>query len=244
MRPLSAAGILEAWERGQARRPFERGLAMLAVAHPDEAWDSLADLPIGNMDMRLLSLREVSLGGVLHAFVQCPVCGGELTFELRAEDLRGETPPPESGETYELRGGAMSSRFRLPTTLDFVDLPFSADVGAVRRHLARRCVLEVERDGLPLDLDALPSELIDEISEEMSRCDPQAHTVINMTCPACDHHWSGLFDIATFLWAEIASLASRLLGEVDVLARAYGWREADILGLSASRREAYLQLAL
>jgi hypothetical protein len=217
---------------------------MLAVAHPDATWASLADLPIGERDMRLLSLRELSLGGVLHAFVQCPACEAELSFELRAEDLRSDAAPAEPGTTYEVTAGAVHSRFRLPTTLDFVDLPVSADVAVVRRELARRCVLRAERDGLPLDLDVLPPQLIDEISEEMSRCDPQAETAINMSCPVCDHHWSGLFDIATFLWAEITSLTNRLLREVDILARAYGWKEADILRLSASRREAYLQLAL
>jgi hypothetical protein len=31
--------------------------------------------------------------------------------------------------------------------------------------------------------------------------------------------------------------------EVDALARAYGWREADILALSPARRAAYLELA-
>jgi hypothetical protein len=29
---------------------------------------------------------------------------------------------------------------------------------------------------------------------------------------------------------------------VDALARAYGWRESDILALSAPRRRAYLEL--
>ena len=35
--------------------------------------------------------------------------------------------------------------------------------------------------------------------------------------------------------------AQRLLMEVHLLARAYGWREADILGMSPARRNAYLQ---
>jgi hypothetical protein len=35
-----------------------------------------------------------------------------------------------------------------------------------------------------------------------------------------------------------------LLDEVHVLARAYGWNEREILGLSAARRAAYLERAL
>ena len=37
--------------------------------------------------------------------------------------------------------------------------------------------------------------------------------------------------------------ATRLLGEVHTLARAYHWREAEILAMSSRRRQAYLELA-
>ena len=42
--------------------------------------------------------------------------------------------------------------------------------------------------------------------------------------------------------AELATQAKRLLREVHFLARAYGWREADILAMSARRRQAYLEM--
>ena len=51
-----------------------------------------------------------------------------------------------------------------------------------------------------------------------------------------------LFDIGAFLWSEIEACASRLLAEVDALARAYGWRERDILAMSGIRRAAYLDM--
>jgi hypothetical protein len=38
--------------------------------------------------------------------------------------------------------------------------------------------------------------------------------------------------------------ARRFLDEVHVLARAYGWAEAEILRLSEARRSAYLQRVL
>ena len=62
-------------------------------------------------------------------------------------------------------------------------------------------------------------------------------------CPACDHRWSTVFDIASYLWSEIHAWAKRLLRTVDTLARTYAWREADILALSPSRRQIYLELA-
>jgi hypothetical protein len=49
-------------------------------------------------------------------------------------------------------------------------------------------------------------------------------------------------DVAAFVWAEIESEARRLLLEVDVLARRYGWSERDILDMSPIRRYQYLEL--
>jgi hypothetical protein len=66
--------------------------------------------------------------------------------------------------------------------------------------------------------------------------------LLGLHCPLCSHSWQALFDIASFFWTEISAHARRLLREVDALARAYGWSEAEILGLSASRRQAYLEL--
>ena len=45
-----------------------------------------------------------------------------------------------------------------------------------------------------------------------------------------------------FVWAEVDAAAQRLLHEVDVLARAYGWTEPEVLALSEARRAAYLRL--
>ena len=54
--------------------------------------------------------------------------------------------------------------------------------------------------------------------------------------------WDARLRVAVFPLAEVEALASRLLWEVHDLAAAYGWRESDILALSAARRAAYLQM--
>ena len=63
-----------------------------------------------------------------------------------------------------------------------------------------------------------------------------------LNCPTCGNQWQLFFDIAAFLWLKIEMQARRLLREVHTLARAYGWREADILALSPWRRQAYLEM--
>jgi hypothetical protein len=62
-----------------------------------------------------------------------------------------------------------------------------------------------------------------------------------LTCAACGHRWSALFDIVAFFWTELCVRAERLLVEVHTMARAYGWREADILAMSEARRHCYLE---
>ena len=50
-------------------------------------------------------------------------------------------------------------------------------------------------------------------------------------------------DVASFVWEELDGWARRLLQDVAVLARAFGWTEEDGVALSPTRREAYLELA-
>ena len=66
--------------------------------------------------------------------------------------------------------------------------------------------------------------------------------LLDFDCPACRHRWQAVFDILTFFWTEIRREARRLLEHVHVLARAYGWREGEILALSERRRQAYLEM--
>ena len=76
----------------------------------------------------------------------------------------------------------------------------------------------------------------------MAERDPMAEIQIQLACPACTQHWPLILDIASFVWTEIATQAKRLLAEVHILARAYGWREADILAMSDRRRRHYLDM--
>ncbi len=63
-----------------------------------------------------------------------------------------------------------------------------------------------------------------------------------LSCPACGHGWLTPLDAPGYLWREIETQARRLLHEVHALASAYGWREADILAMTARRRWAYLEM--
>jgi hypothetical protein len=254
MRALSAAEILTVWERGADRRPAERALALLAAAYPEQAYGRLLELSVGARDALLLAAREQTFGSDLAALAGCPGCGEWLEFSARAADFRaGPAVGDVAGGTSETfrttlqppaySGPAAHLVFRLPTAGDLIAVQDMADVAAARRALAGRCILEADMKGADLMAGGLTDELLALLGAEMSARDPQAETLLDLACPACGGRWQTLFDIADFFWAEVAAEAKRLLREVDALARAYGWREADILALSPKRRQAYLELA-
>jgi hypothetical protein len=242
MRPLSAHDLLGVWEVGEDQHPLDRALTILATACPELTWDELATLSIGQRDARLLALRERTYGPTLEVFVECPQCSESLEFDVTVADLRA-AEPDTGEEMLQLLTDGFDLRFRLPNSRDLAAVLGCQDPAAAHDLLLRRCVLEASRKGTAVAADRLPADLAVELSRSMSEQDPQAEVLMDLRCPSCHHRWQSLFDIVAFFWTELAAQAQRLLREVHILARAYGWREADILGMSARRRQFYLEMA-
>jgi hypothetical protein len=220
MRELSASEILDVWERGRSRSLPERALELLAAAGRDDA----PAVTVGERDTLLVELRELLFGRSLEAVVECAACGELLELELDARELRGELPPPAAPE---LDGVPL----RLPTAADLVDVAAASDVEAGRRLLLERTVG-----------GALDRSLEDAVARRLAEADPAASRELELECPACGRAWSASFDVVSFLWSELDARARGLVGDVHVLASAYGWSEADVLALSPARRRAYLEL--
>lgn len=241
MRALSAAELLDIWERGLAQPPARRAVALLAGACPDMLPHALAELSLGRRDALLLTLREWTFGPHLSCVERCPNCGERLELDFQAGDIQvaSEAEPPG---VLSLSVADCEVRFRLPNSLDLVAIPEDGDIAAVRRVLLQRCILAArDREG-ERSAEELPSAVVDAIAEGMGQADPQADVQLALACPVCRHQWKVRFDIVSFFWAEIEAWASRLLREVHLLARAYGWREADILAMSPWRRQCYLEM--
>lgn len=241
MRPVSAHDVLRIWEWGQARRRPDRAITLLAAAFPETPPEEMANLSLGCRDVLLLRVREQLFGPVLGGFAECPMCRARLEFTWESTALRGAGEPPPEG--YRLSAVGYDLRFRLPTSRDLSAVVACGDVEQGRALLIRRCVLEASRDGAPVPVESLPESVTTRLAERMAECDPQAETLLDLDCPACGHRWQASLDIAAFVWTELDALARRLLREVHALARAYGWREADILAMTAVRRQSYLEMA-
>jgi hypothetical protein len=238
MRSLGDADILAVWEIAHRYHPVDQALALLMTAEPGHTRDELAALPLGQRDARLLALRQVLFGDTVNSCGICPRCHETMEFEIDCGALR----TPEAGaHERTLHAEGHQLRVRPLSSFDLAAAAGSTDVAAARRILLQCCVVEAPCNNETVTVDALPETLHAAIAQAALAADPQAELLFDLICPACEHGWQATLDIAHILWREVAARAQRLLMEVHLLARAYSWRESDILAMSPARRNAYLQ---
>ena len=241
MRSLTATELLDVWEAGSAQTSTGRALALLAAAWPDTPREALAALSIGQRDARLLMLREALWGPEMAAVMVCPSCRERLDLPLNTRELLSKSPPILPGE-IPLSVAEYTATFRLPTSLDVITAGGQSDIEGSCAMILNRCLLSVQKGGVPVQSVQLPSEVIETIAKGMADADPLADIQLDVKCPACGHLGQAIFDIVSFLWTEIEIWAWRMLSDVHVLASAYGWCEREILGLSSTRRQFYLEM--
>lgn len=248
MRVPSASELLAVWERARTQPIATQALMLIAIALPDAPGEDLAKLSVGRRDARLLALREVLFGSRLTGLTACPQCGQQLEISVEASDLRAGADQSVP-EILTVTSDGYRAHFRLPNSEDLAAIAkrneAERDEATTIHSLLSRCLIEVQRNGREQRLDssrALPAALIDAIAVEMEKADPQANVQLDFQCADCGHRWLSDFDIVSYLWKEIDNWANRILREVCALASAFGWREADILAMSAQRRQLYLQM--
>lgn len=243
MRTPTPAQMLEVWERGGDQSAAARARLLFGVVCDDLDSAAQAALPLGQRDAHLFELRARLFGQDVVGVAACPQCATVTEATFRCSDLqaRAGTDATSAGERTLWTKGARV-RYRLPAGADLEALAAHTDITAARDDLLARCVLDAEYEGVPCAPRELPPPVIDALAQAMADADPQADLRLAFACPECGHAWELTFDIASFLWQELDAWAQRLLRDVDALARAYHWREADILALSPRRRQAYLEL--
>lgn len=234
MPPLSSAALLAVWESVSARSAAERALSLLATGEPHTPVEQLARLSVGQRDVRLFELRAATFGERLEIVGTCPQCAAPFELETRVRDLLVDTRR-DVDAIAEIEADDVRVAFRLP---DSTDLAAAARSESAPRLLFERCVVDSS-----IAVAELPDAVVRAVGDRMRELDPQAEVELVLTCPACEHRWRDLFDIAAYFWSEIEALAIRLLHEVHVLARAYAWSEADILAMTPRRRRFYLDMA-
>jgi len=238
--PLDAPAVLDLWDRAEGLAPVPRSVRLAAAADPELEFDEAAAIPLGERDRRLLRLRSKWSAGELTATVVCPECHAinELTVPvdrlLRSGGISGIGPIEVGGRVITWR------------PINSVDVQLASAAGKqdhAEQILIERCVLEVKEGQGPVASHLLSSCDRSALARAIEAADPLGETLFDMHCVACGHGFVAELDIAETVWTELAGMARRLLGEVDTLAKIYGWTESECLALSPSRRAWYLQMA-
>lgn len=236
---LGAQQIISVWERGRRASSQERALLLAEQAGVERG--RATELAIGARDCVVAEQRVATYGAIAPAYVVCPACREGLEFRVDFErvcglgrELLGRSGP------FTIEHESFRVEFRLPSTADLLAITTDAEHG--RAVLIERIVLVAERHGDRVSPASLPESVIAALEAEIERLDPVSDIRFGQNCPSCQHRFVAPFDVARFCWHELDVDARRLLQEVDVLARIYGWSEAEILGLSRARRSTYLEI--
>ena len=253
--PLSEAEWVTLFERAAHMHPLHRSLHMLAAAYRDTATErgqpgatdnfnpeQLAELDMADRNRQLMNLFLENFGAQLECESNCPQCdeGVELALDLR----RVLADTATTTRTFITTTGGFHISYRLPNTRDLLVTARCGHAATARAELLAACIVRCERadDAATVDAGELPEEVLQHVAEQMGRCDPHAEILARLTCPECATPFRIMVDIADLLWAKIVARAKTALRAVHVLARAYGWSEADILNMSEPRRALYLSL--
>ncbi len=242
MRALSAIELLDLWEQAAGESLAERALRLLAAACPERGREAIAQLPMGRRDAELLELRRGTFGDEVVGTTTCPQCDERLETAVAAASLLDAAAGESTESGFVLAVDGYEVIGRLPGSVDLCALSPDDTPERAREQLLRWCIPTACQDGQPIAPTALPSVVLAAAEQRMAELDPGADLRLALSCPSCGHQWEAVFDIASFLWAEIDAWAERTVRDVDRLASAYGWSETDILRLSPARRECYLEL--
>lgn len=239
MRVIPAADLLDLWERGAGKPPFERAVDILGAAFPEQPAASISSWSLGQRDAAFISLQEVLFGERLNAVASCPSCGSRLELDFSTSRIRAPFSNGQAQNTALTADGAAYALEILPLTTNHLR---QLSANPSRQALLQSCLGSVLRDGEPVEAKDLPQEVINQIGARLAELDPQTDVQLALSCPDCTHTWEAPFDIIAFVWSEIDTWAQRTIQEVHLLASRYGWSERDILGMSARRRQRYLQM--
>jgi hypothetical protein len=229
--------LLALWERGLGQDGWLQADALLR-----EEDESAAARTLGARTRALVRLHSTLFGPRVELVSQCPSCDSLAQFSVDCDALLEGLPVPTGGPVHRLELPGCAIEFRLPTSADIAAASNQPTDDAFARRLIARCVLGCNRDGDPVQPNALPDEILDAVSQQMEALDPGATVSFAVDCPDCATRWTAPLDVGQLVWQHVQTAAERLFLDVDALARAYGWTEREILSLPPARRAAYLQI--
>jgi hypothetical protein len=164
--------------------------------------------------------------GPVETVLACEGCGTPIEVPVPVDELLGAAPAADPERASAERVSATGATVVVPTV---DDVATAAAVGAEAASLlAAACGV----DGLD---DRERQHALDALDEAHPLLAPS----VLITCPSCGHRAEAAIDVVDLAWAAVAERARVSLDDVVVLARAYGWSEAEVLAVPADRRALY-----
>lgn len=220
--------ILSAWEAGMDAPASLRAARLLAALERHDALDSHLDTPLGTIDRSLLHFYANEFAPDIEGSFACGACGEGLEVHMAVDQLLSAGDPAEPGE-IEGYGGCW--RYPTPRALQ----------AAERSPDQAESLAQFALFGAPPD-SADPDSIRQVVADAMELADPLLDVTIETECAHCGNFVRARLDVASFVLSAVTGRARGILNEVDRLARAYGWTQAEVLGLPERRRRAYLSI--
>ena len=198
---------------------------------------------LGERNARLMELHARLFGREIELLSHCPACHTVAQFSGNCDALAAQMRPGlGDAPPHRLEAQGHVIEFRMP---DSADIAIASSVDGSEdfvQLLLDRCVLACTREGTDVPVSQLPEPVLDALSQQMETLDPGASVSFALDCPQCATHWQAPLDVGEMLWRKVRAGAERVLLDIDMLARSYGWTEREVLRLSPLRRAAYLQM--
>lgn len=234
---FDADALLTLWECALVKPARERADALLRALREDAE----PAHTLGERNASLVELHARLFGCEIELLSHCPACGTVAQFAADCEALAARIRPRlDNTAPHRLEAQGHVIEFRLPDSADLAIA--SGDDEDFAQLLLDRCVLACTRKGNTVPARELPAPVLDALSQHMETLDPGAAVSFALDCPQCAIRWQAPLDVGEMVWQKVQAAAERLLLDVDVLARAYGWTEREVLRLNPLRRAAYLQM--
>jgi hypothetical protein len=235
--------LLEVWHAARGQSRARRALALAALAASVEPAEAAA-WSLGARNAWLLQLVRNLSGPSLELVGRCTSCGENVEFTVDVGVLADLTRESAQHRTIS----APTAKLEHTGTVYHCRALTSADILAVEGLPADEVDLALLARVLgddPARRDTarnLPDAAKDDARRVAGALDPWAVLRLDLSCPACGTQSEEPLPIADAAWHALESAAASLVRDVHILARAYGWTEAEILSLPKWRRDVYAEL--
>jgi hypothetical protein len=192
-------------------------------------WDPLPASEIGAV---ALAIRQAWIGDRLSTDGTCSDCAERVDVSFRISEYLNHFQPSTPADVATADDGwyeVSRIRFRVPTVADLTD---ALGIDNNTATLAGKCVQ-------PGDLSEEQWQIVDAALDQIA---PSLDGTVGGLCPECGASMQLRLDPCSYVMAELRELFAGIYYEVHLLARAYGWKEADVLSMGRSRRIKYAHL--